>query len=141
MSKKSRRLFRQRINSVKKRHTDYLKHIIKDKIDLFQSYYNDVYSSSSSGCSSIVSVRSKKRLLKQRSKLKNHWFPNDTVKAIYGKSYCPQPRKVIVKKKSKRFRVVNTLKFIRLRCEYLNRIYLREDIDLAIQNMLKTAVA
>lgn len=139
MSKKSRRLFRQRMNDVKKRHTDYMKYIIKDKIDLFQTYYNDVYESSSV-CSSIVPVRSKKRLLKQRSKLKNHWFPSDTIKAIYSKNYCPQPR--IKSKKSKKiYRVLNTLKFIRLRCGYLNKVYIREDIDSAIQNMLRAAVA
>lgn len=140
MSRKSRRLFRQRMNSVKKRHTDYLKHIISDKIDLFQSYYNDVYKSSPV-CSSIVSVRSKKRLLKQKSKLKNHWFTADTVKAVYGRSYCPQPRIKKFKKSKKIYRVLNTLKFIRLRCGYLNKVYIRKDINSAIQNMLRAAVA
>lgn len=153
MSKESRKIWRRRCNAFKKRTIEYQQHklnddFIKQAVDWYQ--HDDVYTTT--GCSSVVSARNKKRLMKITSKVRPHWFTSDTMKAIYAKSGCVKKvpnwisnRYLLGKRLLKslhphKFKITSLSRFKVLRHDMLGLIYIRPNLSPVITEMFKAAV-
>lgn len=160
-NKQRRRLFRQRAIDIRNRMNEYHHHIYNDEfIKSAVEYYNhDVENNGDYVPSCVVQVNtpSRNRLW---TDVKAHWFYSDTIKACYNTTHVKKYQvksgktesllmfyKHLISKRlmrytrRKRFTVQSNLKLYRLKCKYLNRVYIKPIVNNTICNMLSSAVA